>query len=65
MRSPLRTMTAVWMGVAKLKHEIDTGTIELDGDRVIAGAIQQWLGLSPFREGAAAGWPGPAGSKRT
>ena len=48
VRSPLRTMTAVWMGVAKLRNEIDSGTIELDGDRAVAGAIQQWLGLSPF-----------------
>jgi DNA-binding HxlR family transcriptional regulator len=48
VRSPLRTMTAVWMGVAKLKREIDSGAIELDGDPSLAGAIQQWLGLSPF-----------------
>jgi len=48
VRSPLRTMTAVWMGVARLKHELDTGTIEVDGDPALAGAIQQWLGLSPF-----------------
>ena len=48
VRSPLRTMTAVWMGVAILRHEIDSGRIELDGDPSIAGAIQQWLGLSPF-----------------
>ncbi len=48
VRSPLRTMTAVWMGVARLRHEIDTGAIEVDGDRALAGAIQQWLGLSPF-----------------
>jgi DNA-binding HxlR family transcriptional regulator len=48
VRSPLRTMTAVWMGVARLKHEIDTGAIEVDGDRALAGAIQQWLGFSPF-----------------
>lgn len=48
VRSPLRTMTAVWMGVAKLRSEIDSGAIELDGDRALAGAIQQWLGLSPF-----------------
>lgn len=48
VRSPLRTMTAVWMGVARLKHEIDSGAIELDGDRALAGAMQRWLGLSPF-----------------
>lgn len=48
VRSPLRTMTAVWMGVTKLKREIDSGAIELDGDPSLAGVIQQWLGLSPF-----------------
>jgi DNA-binding HxlR family transcriptional regulator len=48
VRSPLRTMTAVWMGVTNLKREIDSGAIELDGDPSLAGAIQQWLGLSPF-----------------
>jgi len=48
VRSPLRTMTAVWMGVAKLKREIDGGAIELDGDPRLAGAIQQWLGFSTF-----------------
>ena len=41
-------MTAVWMGLAKLRSEIDAGTIELDGDPMIAGAMQNWLGLSPF-----------------
>ncbi len=48
VRSPLRTMTAVWMGLAKLRSEIDSGNIELDGDPAIAGAMQNWLGLSPF-----------------
>jgi len=48
VRSPLRTMTAVWMGLARLRSEIDAGTIELDGDPAIAGAMQSWLGLSPF-----------------
>lgn len=48
VRSPLRTMTAVWMGVARLRQELDTGAIEVDGDPALAGAIQQWLGFSPF-----------------
>ncbi|MEW9804455.1 winged helix-turn-helix transcriptional regulator [Mesorhizobium sp. ZMM04-5] len=50
VRSPLRTMTAVWMGVAKLRSEIDSGAIEFDGDPAIARAMQQWLGFSPFAE---------------
>jgi DNA-binding HxlR family transcriptional regulator len=48
VRSPLRTMTAIWMGLAKLRSEIDAGNIELDGDPAIASAMQQWLGFSPF-----------------
>ena len=48
VRSPLRTMTAIWMGVTKLRQEIEAGNLELDGDPLIASAIQQWLGLSPF-----------------
>ncbi len=55
VRSPLRTMTAIWMGVAKLRSEIEAGNLELDGDPSIASAMQQWLGLSPFaREARAA-----------
>jgi DNA-binding HxlR family transcriptional regulator len=48
VRSPLRIMTAIWMGIAKLRQEIEAGNLELHGDPSIAGAMQQWLGLSPF-----------------
>jgi DNA-binding HxlR family transcriptional regulator len=48
VRSPLRTMTAIWMGIAKLRGEIDAGNLELDGDPSIADAMHKWLGLSPF-----------------
>jgi len=48
IRSALRTMTAVWMGIAKVRQEIEAGNIEIDGDRAIGDAIQDWLGLSPF-----------------
>jgi hypothetical protein len=44
----LRAMTAVWMGTAAISVEIDKGQIALDGDPVIAGNVQTWLGLSPF-----------------
>ncbi len=46
--STLRAMTAIWMGVTTVKQEIDKRELELDGDRAIAAAMQQWLGLSPF-----------------
>jgi DNA-binding HxlR family transcriptional regulator len=58
VRSPLRTMTAIWMGMAKLRREIEDGHLELDGDPSIARAMQQWLGLSPFAKGPDAGSTG-------
>lgn len=49
--SPLRTMTAVWMGIATLEREVANGAIELSGDKAVARSMQQWLGLSPFAKG--------------
>lgn len=54
VRSSLKSMTAIWMGLAKVRTEIDAGSIELDGDPSIARAMQQWLGLSPFAGAARA-----------
>ena len=48
---PLRTMTAVWMGMAKLNSEVEAGHIQLTGDKALAKSMQQWLGLSPFAQG--------------
>lgn len=42
----LRTMTAVWMGIASVAESVRR--IDFDGDRRIAGTMQTWLGLSPF-----------------
>ena len=47
---PLRVMTAVWMGIAKLRTEVDAGHIHITGDKVIEKSMQQWLGLSPFAQ---------------
>lgn len=44
----LRTMTAIWMGLTTVKAEIETGKLELIGDKTISRSMQQWLGLSPF-----------------
>ncbi|MGK6313837.1 winged helix-turn-helix transcriptional regulator [Neorhizobium sp. DT-125] len=46
--SPLRTMTAIWMGIATVRAEMNAGRLELDGDTDMANSMQQWLGLSPF-----------------
>jgi DNA-binding HxlR family transcriptional regulator len=48
VRSSLRSMTAVWMGVFTLKAEIDAGNITLTGDKAIARSMHEWLGLSAF-----------------
>jgi DNA-binding HxlR family transcriptional regulator len=48
VRCPLRSMTAIWMGLATVKEEADAGRLELTGDRDMIGKMQQWLRLSPF-----------------
>lgn len=42
----LRTMTAIWMGVATMESE--RTKFELNGSRALASTMQVWLGLSPF-----------------
>jgi DNA-binding HxlR family transcriptional regulator len=44
----LRTMTAIWMGVASVQGEVDAGRLMLTGDVVLQRSMQRWLGLSPF-----------------
>lgn len=44
----LRTMTAIWMGLTGLRHEIDEGRIELEGEPALAKSMQKWLGASMF-----------------
>jgi DNA-binding HxlR family transcriptional regulator len=51
---PLRAMTAVWMGFAKLTSEVEAGHIQLTGNKDVAKSMQQWLGLSAFAQGARA-----------
>jgi DNA-binding HxlR family transcriptional regulator len=48
VRSSLRSMTSVWMGITSLKLEIDAGNIELSGEKAIERSMHEWLGLSPF-----------------
>ena len=44
----LRTMTAIWMGLATAGQETAAGRLRLDGDPAVARAMQRWLGLSVF-----------------
>jgi DNA-binding HxlR family transcriptional regulator len=48
VRCPLRSMTAIWMGLATMPGEIEEGRLELLGDKGMAATMQQWLKLSPF-----------------
>lgn len=48
VRTSLRSMTAIWMGLATVQGEIEARRMELIGDNAIAKSMQQWLGLSPF-----------------
>jgi DNA-binding HxlR family transcriptional regulator len=48
VRCPLRSMTAIWMGLTSIPREIESGQLELSGDRGLAATMQQWLLLSPF-----------------
>jgi len=42
----LRTMTEIWMGLAKVEQVRDK--IQFEGDPAMASTMQTWLGLSPF-----------------
>lgn len=44
----LRTMTAIWMGFDNVRTAQSAQRMTLIGDRKLAGAMQVWLGLSPF-----------------
>lgn len=46
--SDLRTMTAIWMGHDTVRAAVASRRLTLTGDRELASAMQQWLGLSPF-----------------
>src|SRR5690606_8505324 len=48
VKSTLRSMTAIWMGLTTIRSESDSGQLELEGDPSLAHSMQQWLGLSPF-----------------
>lgn len=44
----LRTMTAIWMGLATVGAEVAAGRLRLAGDPRLACTMGTWLGLSPF-----------------
>ena len=48
VRSSLKSMTAVWMGLTTVRHAADAGELDVEGDPAIARTMQEWLGLSIF-----------------
>jgi DNA-binding HxlR family transcriptional regulator len=46
--SPLRTMTAIWMGIETVRQAQAGGQLMLTGDRDLTDTMERWLGLSPF-----------------
>jgi DNA-binding HxlR family transcriptional regulator len=46
--SSLRTMTAIWMGMAQLSQEVDAGRVRLDGDPAVRRSMHLWFKLSLF-----------------
>lgn len=50
VNATLRAMTAVWMGIVRLKDEVGEGAIILDGNPGVARSMDRWLGLSPFAD---------------
>lgn len=48
IRSSLRAMTAIWMGLTTVRDEASGGELDVEGDPAIARTVQSWLGLSKF-----------------
>jgi DNA-binding HxlR family transcriptional regulator len=46
--APLRTMTAVWMGIETVRTARSENRLMLTGDRSLIETMERWLGLSPF-----------------
>ena len=46
--SPLRTMTAIWMGIESVAEARAEDRLILTGDRDLSDTMERWLGLSPF-----------------
>lgn len=46
--TPLRSMTAIWMGLSTVDGEVGSGRLKLTGSEVLKRSLQAWLGLSPF-----------------
>lgn len=43
----LRSMTAVWLGLADLREEVDGNRLEISGSTDLVRLVKRWLGQSP------------------
>jgi len=48
VRSDLRTMTQIWMGLTTVTVEESAGQLILTGNPILKRTAQQWLGFSVF-----------------
>jgi Predicted transcriptional regulators len=48
VKSSLRSMTAIWMGLTTVRRERENGNLSIEGDPNLARNMQDWLGLSKF-----------------
>ena len=48
VKSDLRTMTAIWIGLTTVRAAVAGHRMVLTGDKQLAADMQSWLGLSPF-----------------
>jgi DNA-binding HxlR family transcriptional regulator len=48
VKTDLRTMTAIWLGLDGVRSAVRAGRVTLTGERQLASAMQDWLGLSRF-----------------
>lgn len=48
VRTDVRTMTAVWMGLTSTSEARDDGRLVLTGEPALSRSIGRWLNLSPF-----------------
>jgi DNA-binding HxlR family transcriptional regulator len=46
--APLRTMTAIWMGLESVRGALAEDRLVLVGDKQLSSTMERWLGLSPF-----------------
>jgi DNA-binding HxlR family transcriptional regulator len=48
IRSSLRSMTSVWMGLSTLRQEIEAGNIEITGEKALERSMPGWFKLNPL-----------------